>query len=79
MAALGRLGGALYGADRTMLLAAAGLDAGVGWGQEEGEEEKKYALVLEVVWESFNRLFRSAQETAILMVARLNPLYEINQ
>ena len=40
----------LYGADRMMLLAAAGLDAGVGWGQEEeGEEEKKYALVLEVI------------------------------
>ena len=70
----------LYGADRTMLLAAAGLDAGVGWGQEEeGEEEKKYALVLEVVWESFDRLFRAAQETATLTVAGLNPLYEINR
>ena len=70
----------LYGADRMMLLAAAGLDAGTGWGQEEeGEEEKKYALVLEVVWESFDRLFRSAQETATLTVAGLNPLYEINR
>jgi hypothetical protein len=73
----------LYGADRTMLLAAAGLDTGIGWGQEEGGEEeeevKKHALVLEVVWESLDRLFRSAQETATLTVAGLNPLYEINR
>ena len=69
----------LYGADRTMLSAAAGLDAGMGWGQEEEEEGKKYALVLEVVWESLDRLFRSAQETATLTVAGLNPLYEINR
>ena len=62
-----------------MLLAAAGLDAGIGWGQEEeGEEEKKYALVLEVIWESFDRLFQSAQEMVMLIVAGLNPLYEIN-
>ena len=31
----------LYGADRIMLLAAAGLDAGIGWGQEEGGRRRR--------------------------------------
>ena len=60
-----------------MLVAAVSLDGGIGWGQEE--EGEKYAPVLEVVWEGFDRLFRSAQETATLTVAGINPLYEIHR
>lgn len=69
----------LYGTGRTMLLAATSLDAGTGWGREEEGEEEKYPPVLEAIWFSFDRLFRSAQETATLTVAGINPLYKINR